>query len=106
MPDNEPDRKMQRHARVFLVSGRVQGVGYRFFVERQARELGLRGYVRNLSDGRVEVYAIGDDAALERLRERLREGPPASRVERLEERVAAVRPYRDFLIEASGDAAV
>ena len=69
----------------FLVSGVVQGVGFRWFVARHARALGLGGYARNLPDGRVEVVtAGGEDQALERLAELLRAGPAHAQVERLE----------------------
>jgi acylphosphatase len=69
----------------FLVSGLVQGVGFRWFVARHARALGLGGYARNLPDGRVEVVAseAGRDA-LGRLEQLLREGPAHARVDRLE----------------------
>ena len=63
------------------VTGRVQGVGYRFFVLRAARGLGLRGYVRNLPDGSVEVAAVGNMADLQALASALEEGPPPSIVE-------------------------
>jgi acylphosphatase len=63
-----------------VVSGRVQGVGFRYFTLRAAEELGLAGWVRNLADGRVEVHAEGPPAALEHLAERLRRGPPFARV--------------------------
>jgi acylphosphatase len=91
-----------RQARLFLVEGRVQGVGFRFFVEEVARDLGLKGYVRNLADGRVEVYAMGEETVLARLRKQLEIGPRAGRVERVEERVATQREYKDFFIEAGG----
>ncbi len=68
----------------FLVAGLVQGVGFRWFVARHARSLGLGGYARNLPDGRVEVVAGGADTALARLEELLRAGPAHARVERLE----------------------
>ena len=69
----------------FLVSGLVQGVGFRWFVARHARSLGLGGYARNLPDGRVEVVAGGGAAdALARLEELLRAGPAHALVERLE----------------------
>ena len=80
-------RRTVEKAKVYLVKGRVQGVGFRFFVEQEASQLGLRGYVRNLYDGSVEVYAIGTESALQRLRLQLELGPPASRVEQVEERV-------------------
>jgi acylphosphatase len=69
----------------FLVSGQVQGVGFRWFVARHARSLGLGGYARNLPDGRVEVVASGGAAeALAQLEELLRAGPAHAQVERLE----------------------
>lgn len=64
----------------FVVSGRVQGVGYRMFVHRRAEALALAGWVRNLADGRVEGFAEGAPEQLDALVEALREGPPASRV--------------------------
>jgi len=68
-------------ARRFLVRGRVQGVGFRWFVEREAHILGIAGWVRNNSDGSVEVLAMGTTAQLAGLRSRLREGPRAARVD-------------------------
>lgn len=70
-----------------LVAGRVQGVGYRWFARREAVALGLTGTVANLPDGRVEVHAAGPSDALEVFTERLRQGPPASRVSGIEEAV-------------------
>ncbi len=66
------------------VRGQVQGVGYRFFARRQALTLGLRGIVRNLTDGSVEVIAEGDRAALERFLDLLRHGPSAAIVEEVD----------------------
>ena len=63
-----------------LVSGRVQGVGFRYFVVREARAAGLGGFVRNLADGRVEFLLQGDAAAVERVVEKIRLGPPHARV--------------------------
>jgi acylphosphatase len=71
-------------ARKFWVSGRVQGVGYRQFAARVAREFGLRGWVRNLSDGRVEAFALGPARLLEDFEARLRQGPPAGDVRGVE----------------------
>lgn len=68
-------------ARRFLVSGRVQGVGYRFHARDAAAREGLGGFVRNLSDGRVEVEAEGDAEAMDRFERTLRQGPPAGRVD-------------------------
>lgn len=74
-------------ARRFIVSGRVQGVGFRFFAVRCARRLGVSGWVRNLPDGRVEVLAEGSEPAVAGLREELRRGPSGARVSDLEETV-------------------
>jgi acylphosphatase len=68
----------------YLVRGLVQGVGFRYFALRQAQALGLRGWVRNLPDGAVEVVAEGADADLTELEARLREGPLASHVAAVE----------------------
>ena len=79
-------------AKRFHVSGRVQGVGYRYFAERAALRLGVRGYAKNLSDGRVEVYAIGTSAQLDKLREKLKRGPIMARVDQVDEKVAEILP--------------
>ncbi len=71
-------------ARRFLVRGRVQGVGFRWFVEREAHILGIAGWVRNHHDGTVEVMAQGTRDQLAGLHSRLREGPRASRVDSVE----------------------
>jgi acylphosphatase len=63
-----------------VVSGRVQGVGFRWFVRETAIELGLAGWVRNRPDGTVEVAADGDEAVVSRFRELLRKGPPHAMV--------------------------
>lgn len=65
----------------FLVSGRVQGVSFRVHTRAQALALGLCGHARNLDDGRVEVLAVGDADAIERLADWLRHGPPLARVD-------------------------
>jgi acylphosphatase len=68
----------------FLVSGMVQGVGFRRFVARHARSLGLSGYARNLPDGRVEVVVSGPEAALPDLEQLLRTGPAYAQVDKVE----------------------
>ena len=73
------------HARRFLVRGRVQGVGFRWFVEREAHILQIAGWVRNDPDGSVEVLAVGTREQLAELRSRLQEGPRAARVDDVEE---------------------
>jgi len=67
----------------FIVSGRVQGVGFRAATCDTARALELAGWVRNRADGTVEVLAAGNDRALERLHEWLSDGPPAAQVDRV-----------------------
>ena len=69
----------------FLIQGRVQGVGFRWFVHREASELDLCGWVRNTEEGDVEVVASGSVEELAELRETLRRGPRGSRVDRLVE---------------------
>lgn len=68
----------------FIVRGKVQGVWFRASTRDEALKLGLRGYASNLSNGDVEVLAAGDAAAVERLAEWLRRGPPLARVEAVE----------------------
>jgi acylphosphatase len=77
-------------AKRFFISGMVQGVGYRYFAQRTALRLGLAGYVKNLHDGRVEVYAIGDENALKQLRAELERGPRAAVVSSVDEEAAAI----------------
>lgn len=79
-------------ARRFLVRGRVQGVGFRWFVEREAHILGIAGWVRNNSDSSVEVLAMGTRDQLAGLRSRLRQGPRAARVDDVEESEAKPVP--------------
>jgi acylphosphatase len=69
-----------RVARRYLISGRVQGVGFRFFAEAVASFEGLHGWVQNLPDGRVEIAVEGESEAVERFEGKVRRGPPAARV--------------------------
>ena len=86
----------------FLVRGRVQGVGYRWFVEREAHILGIAGWVRNNSDASVEVLAMGTRDQLSGLRSKLREGPRAARVDDVEESEAKpVSGLATFRIEGA-----
>jgi len=71
-------------ARRCFVSGLVQGVFYRASTRQKATELGLSGYASNLSDGRVEVLALGEEAAVTQLIDWLKKGPPAARVSSVE----------------------
>jgi len=93
---------VETQAKRFFVSGRVQGVGFRFFAERTAASLGVGGYVRNLFDGRVEVYAIGSAEQMGALNSALRRGPRMAAVDRVEELDAEIlREYANvFSIES------
>jgi len=85
----------------FIVSGKVQGVWFRASTREQAQALGLRGVARNLNDGRVEVLAIGDTAAIERLAVWLGQGPPLARVDAVECTAVLIDEawLADFVIE-------
>jgi len=85
-------------ARRFLISGRVQGVGYRYFAERAARETGVTGWARNLDDGRVEVHANGTAAQLDDFEGRLRTGPRFADVRAVESSEVAVLELSGFYI--------
>ncbi len=88
----------------FLISGRVQGVGFRWFVHTQASMLDLRGWVRNTEDGEVEVVAAGEPEELDDLRRILKRGPRGSRVDRLAEHILDEREkenLEEFRIEGA-----
>jgi acylphosphatase len=88
--------------RKYVVRGRVQGVGFRWYVEREARLLGLSGWVRNNSDGSVEVLASGTAEQLSALRSRLHQGPRAARVDNVDESDAKPVPgLNTFRIEGA-----
>jgi acylphosphatase len=87
-----------RQAKRYVISGRVQGVGFRYFVRREAAALGLAGWVRNLPDGRVEAFIEGTPSQLERMETLLRDGPALARVDALESSEAAPSLATDFVI--------
>ena len=91
----------QATAKRYYVSGYVQGVGYRMFAEREARKSGVHGYVMNLRDGRVEVYAIGTERQLHDLRGKLKRGPSGASVDEVAEDDAEIldRYAGNFSIE-------
>ena len=89
-------------ARRFIVRGRVQGVGFRWFVEREAHVLGIAGWVRNNPDGSVEVLAMGTREQLAGLHSRLRQGPRAARIDDVEQFDAQpVAGLKSFRIEGA-----
>jgi acylphosphatase len=79
-----------KQARRYVVSGIVQGVGFRYFTQNAAERLHLNGYTKNLPDGRVEVYAIGTPDQLAKLRVALERGPLGASVSEVKEEQAAV----------------
>ncbi|MGB2641206.1 MAG: acylphosphatase [Candidatus Acidiferrum sp.] len=91
----------EKQTRRYFVSGTVQGVGFRFFVQRAAEKLKIGGYAKNLYDGRVEVLAIGTPAQLAELRIALERGPRFSSVTDVREEEAQRTPLHEnsFVIE-------
>ena len=87
--------------RRFVVTGRVQGVGFRWFVEREAAILGITGWVRNRDNGSVEVMATGTRERLAALHGRLREGPRAARVDDVSVSPAPFLEAKSFGIEGA-----
>jgi acylphosphatase len=83
-------------ARRWYIHGIVQGVGFRYFVRARAQALDLTGWTRNLSDGRVEVLAVGTQERLNELAAALHKGPPLSTVRRVEEQDAIAENHSDF----------
>ena len=91
MPDLETRR--------YVITGRVQGVGFRWFVEREAAQLAIAGWVRNREDGSVEVMATGTPEQQRNLRSKLREGPRAARVDMVQESTAPYLEAQSFRTE-------
>jgi acylphosphatase len=87
-------------AKLYRIRGRVQGVGFRYFVEHAANSLGVRGYVRNLDDDSVEVYASGTEAQLSELAGLLWKGPRWAEVRGVDESEAAVENHSGFTIRS------
>jgi acylphosphatase len=88
-----------RQARRFVISGRVQGVGFRWFTHETATREGVTGWVRNLPDGRVEAHVEGEEESVTRVERALRSGPRGARVERVSVNVGEPGGYRSFTIE-------
>lgn len=78
-----------------LISGRVQGVGFRYFTERSTHSLRISGFVRNLPDGRVEAEVQGEEGEVEKFLENVRIGPHGSRVDEVNTSVLSVQPEED-----------
>ncbi len=96
------EAKPQLITRRYLVRGRVQGVGFRWFVEHEAHTLGVYGWVRNTFDGDVEVLATGTREQLSNVKRKLQQGPRAARVDDVEESEAPpVEGLKTFRIEGA-----
>lgn len=92
------DKRSTTVCKHYHVFGCVQGVWYRGTTREQARQLGLRGWVRNCEDGSVETVACGTPESLEDFKAWLRQGPPSARVDRIEEEAASESPYHDDFV--------
>ena len=88
-------------ARHGFVGGRVQGVAFRYYTREKAEQLGIAGWVRNLHDGRVEVWIEGEPGALEAMSSWLRQGPRGARVDRLELHEVECANLQSFAIRSS-----
>ena len=86
-------------ARRFVVSGRVQGVGFRWFTQDSARREGAMGWVRNLPDGRVEAVVEGESDVVRKVEQAIRSGPHGARVEKVDVDDEEIGGYRNFTIE-------
>lgn len=91
-------RQADEIAKRFVIRGRVQGVGFRFFVEKHAQRLGLRGYAKNLSDGTVEVVAAGKPALVDELAGHLQQGPRLAYVAGVHHEEAPLSDYDAFRV--------
>ncbi|MBE0651397.1 MAG: acylphosphatase [Bacteroidales bacterium] len=89
----------EKKAIIIKVFGRVQGVGFRYYAQKQAQELGIAGYVRNLRDGSVYVEVEGLEAALEQFILWCEEGPAWARVTKIEKQWIPLQDYRVFEIK-------
>ena len=89
---------MDKVAHHYLINGRVQGVYYRASTVKQAKALGITGWVRNLPDGRVEVFACGNAEQLSQLQTWLWQGPPAAKVEAVDCKKVPWQELKDFIV--------
>jgi acylphosphatase len=86
-------------ARKYLLAGRVQGVGFRYFVFRIAQSFGVLGWVKNLKNGMVEIHAQGDMETLMLFEAEIRSGPPFAIVENIQEDDIQIEDFKNFFIE-------
>jgi len=87
-----------RIARRYLIAGRVQGVGFRYFTERVAAQHSIQGWVQNTPDGRVEIQAEGDADAMRQFESLVSTGPPGARVDHVDTTELAVGPLRSGFV--------
>lgn len=89
---------MQQHSEKFIVSGVVQGVGFRYHTSYQGQKLGLVGYAKNLNNGDVEVVVCGARSAIEEMAKWLTHGPKTASVDNLQRQAVSYKPYKGFQI--------
>jgi acylphosphatase len=89
----------QEQARLYRVRGQVQGVGFRYFVQQAANAIGVRGWVRNVDDGSVEVYAAGNSSQLSELAGLLGKGPRWAEVRGVDEAEAGLEKHSGFFVK-------
>lgn len=82
-----------------IVKGRVQGVGFRYFTFTTARKFGIKGWVKNLDNGDVEIHADGDETIMKEFLNRVYSGPPYASVVDVEVREIVSEPYREFTVK-------
>ncbi len=85
-------------AKHYIIEGIVQGVGFRYFVYKHANSLGLKGYVKNLPDGTVEVFAEGDEDKIKELEVYLWKGPTFSHVKNIISNKVSIKNFKSFEI--------
>jgi acylphosphatase len=92
---------MKQICQHFFITGRVQGVSFRYYTQQKAIELGVKGWVRNIADGRVEVMACADESTLNRFHDWLKHGPPTAEVQHLAVESVPAASFDDFAISRS-----
>lgn len=90
---------LMKVSKLILIHGRVQGVGFRYFIQHTAKNLGIKGYVKNLADGTVEILAQGELLTVKKLKSEVIKGNGFSKVTRVDESNIETKEYSDFKIK-------
>lgn len=88
---------MKKSSRLFL-TGSVQGIFFRQFVKDQAEKINVRGFVRNLEDGRIEIFTEGDEEAVDKMLAICKRGPPHAQIRHIEEKPESFQGFKEFKI--------